>query len=405
MKELLKLLENEIHKTNSNECDKFISKLTGIIREEISKYQKINEGIIKDIDIKKEELEKLRIEIGELDSKEIEDDNLLVKLNKYIEERDSLISMKNELKSKIDNLRIECEKFRKLLELDEDESLEENNLIGVQRYYEYKIKEYVKLVEKREELRDDYIKEIDEISSQLKIKTETDKSIFELKETLDHLNQKLNKNKQTHKELIKDIKERESVLISFNLIESIIFDEIFTDKYILMLKEYKEKLIEIENDNIERIFNKYHNELVSLREIFQLNTDESSDKNLQKVIEEIKNLKCRKDDFLEIKTFIDERVDLLKSMEEFEKLASDPKRLFKSSFQLNKEEKFRKTAYPNLIKLEESIFNKIENYERKHGKFIFNRIEYKDFLKREIENRGLLITFDTPQRKKLKNLK
>jgi hypothetical protein len=51
-------------------------------------------------------------------------------------------------------------------------------------------------------------------------------------------------------------------------------------------------------------------------------------------------------------------------MKEFEVTASDPARLFRPSFQLIEEEKFRKTACPNLLSLEASLKKKILEYEK-----------------------------------------
>ena len=47
----------------------------------------------------------------------------------------------------------------------------------------------------------------------------------------------------------------------------------------------------------------------------------------------------------------------------FEQTAKDPKRLFRSSFQLNEEEKFRRRAYPTLLKLETILTEAIEKFE------------------------------------------
>ena len=48
----------------------------------------------------------------------------------------------------------------------------------------------------------------------------------------------------------------------------------------------------------------------------------------------------------------------------FEQTASDPKRLFQSSFQLVEEEKFRRRAYPTLLKLESTLLNAIIKFEQ-----------------------------------------
>jgi len=58
----------------------------------------------------------------------------------------------------------------------------------------------------------------------------------------------------------------------------------------------------------------------------------------------------------------------------FEQTAKDPKRLFQSSFQLNEEEKFRRRAYPTLLKLETTLMDAIEKFEQ--GKCLVYRWLY-----------------------------
>lgn len=60
---------------------------------------------------------------------------------------------------------------------------------------------------------------------------------------------------------------------------------------------------------------------------------------------------------------IDQRKNLLNEMKLFETTASDPRRLFKPSFRLVQEEKFRKTCFPNLMKLETSIVKKVKQFQ------------------------------------------
>lgn len=50
-------------------------------------------------------------------------------------------------------------------------------------------------------------------------------------------------------------------------------------------------------------------------------------------------------------------------MVEFEKTASDPRRLFKSSFQLLEEERWRKTCFPTLLKMEEDLVFAVQKLE------------------------------------------
>ncbi|KAI5184943.1 hypothetical protein NEHOM01_0494 [Nematocida homosporus] len=64
----------------------------------------------------------------------------------------------------------------------------------------------------------------------------------------------------------------------------------------------------------------------------------------------------------DIKAFIREREELLVKMSAFEEQASDPQRLFRSSFQLISEEKFRKMAVPTLLRVEKEIFSLAQEY-------------------------------------------
>ncbi|KAI7899233.1 microtubule associated protein-domain-containing protein [Cokeromyces recurvatus] len=62
--------------------------------------------------------------------------------------------------------------------------------------------------------------------------------------------------------------------------------------------------------------------------------------------------------------FIQKRKDLIQEMIDFEKTATDPKRLFKASFQLIKEEKWRKSCYPRLLRLNRQLIKSIQEFER-----------------------------------------
>ena len=54
----------------------------------------------------------------------------------------------------------------------------------------------------------------------------------------------------------------------------------------------------------------------------------------------------------------------IQEMLEFEVIASDPRRLFKNSAQLNKEEQFRHSAYPTLLGLEDQIRVGLTDFEK-----------------------------------------
>ena len=82
------------------------------------------------------------------------------------------------------------------------------------------------------------------------------------------------------------------------------------------------------------------------------------------------------------------RQAFIQKMLEFEVIASDPKRLFKSSTILNKEEQFRKSAYPTLLKLEDAIREALDQFEEETGEpFMWEGDYYLVVLEKEIEER------------------
>ncbi|KAL1925301.1 uncharacterized protein VTP21DRAFT_184 [Calcarisporiella thermophila] len=91
---------------------------------------------------------------------------------------------------------------------------------------------------------------------------------------------------------------------------------------------------------------------------------------------------------------INERREFINKMIEFEKNASDPRRLFHSSFQLMQEEKWRRTCYPNLLKLEDALLRSIKHYEEVEAKpFLHEGTRFLDTLQFEITERQINKTF------------
>ncbi|CAG8608625.1 25001_t:CDS:10 [Gigaspora margarita] len=73
---------------------------------------------------------------------------------------------------------------------------------------------------------------------------------------------------------------------------------------------------------------------------------------------------------------------------QFEKKASDPRRLFQSSFRLLEEEKWRKSCWPNLVRIEDQLVNACVNYEETERKpFMHESMRYLDNLQSEISER------------------
>lgn len=63
------------------------------------------------------------------------------------------------------------------------------------------------------------------------------------------------------------------------------------------------------------------------------------------------------------------RANSIQKMRDFEKSASDPARLFRPSFQLLEEEKFRKSALPTLLHLEAKLQSKLREYHDAFGEY------------------------------------
>lgn len=92
---------------------------------------------------------------------------------------------------------------------------------------------------------------------------------------------------------------------------------------------------------------------------------------------------------LQLITSISSRYTLIDKMREFEKSASDPARLFRSSFQLLQEEKFRKTALPSLLSLESQIKTQLTEYKAKFDEdfLVEDDRNYSEILEEEISSR------------------
>lgn len=81
-------------------------------------------------------------------------------------------------------------------------------------------------------------------------------------------------------------------------------------------------------------------------------------------------------------------------MIDFEKTASDPKRLFQASFRLIEEEKWRNTCLPHLLQLDRQLIKAIEEFERLAGKpVMIGERRYLDTLLDEIADREANQTF------------
>ncbi|KAL9540773.1 hypothetical protein MBANPS3_009498 [Mucor bainieri] len=95
-----------------------------------------------------------------------------------------------------------------------------------------------------------------------------------------------------------------------------------------------------------------------------------------------------------LKALMKERKDLIQKMIDFEKTASDPKRLFQASFQLLEEEKWRNNCLPRLLYLDRQLIKALNEFEKLAGKpVMIGERRYLDTLLDEIADREANQTF------------
>ncbi|KAI5170765.1 hypothetical protein NEFER03_0224 [Nematocida sp. LUAm3] len=121
---------------------------------------------------------------------------------------------------------------------------------------------------------------------------------------------------------------------------------------LIKVKEYSQKLEEITKISKTQ---ETHAEIDSL-------PFDQQEELLSRVENQAKNIEEEYSILRNITEFISERKELLRQMAIFEERASDPQRLFRSSFQLVSEEKFRKMAVPTLLRVEKEILTLSEKH-------------------------------------------
>ncbi|KAJ3218035.1 carboxypeptidase C prc1 [Dinochytrium kinnereticum] len=95
---------------------------------------------------------------------------------------------------------------------------------------------------------------------------------------------------------------------------------------------------------------------------------------------------------------IEQRNAYIEKLKEFEIDASDPNRLFKASFRLLEEEKFRKASVPILMKMENQLRNAVRDFEAENYPFFFEGRRWIHTLDQELQDRFInkaLFLFDT----------
>lgn len=227
--------------------------------------------------------------------------------------------------------------------------------------------------------------------------------ICDLRKILESLMTEYEMKKDQYEKLACEIKKKERVLN----IERRTFVYDLSESTLSEMQEYDEWLKSEQSRLFDEIFDRIRGEIIELSNAVgkvALEYPRSED-GLVKMKEEVEKLYPVREMYREIVDIIKKRTELIEKMMQFEKVASDPKRLFKSSFQLNTEEKFRNSAYPSLLKMEEAIFQMIDAFEMNYGPFFYEGLEFRKALKGEIENRIINRTVfisrcDSPYRKK-----
>ncbi|RIA94586.1 microtubule associated protein [Glomus cerebriforme] len=146
------------------------------------------------------------------------------------------------------------------------------------------------------------------------------------------------------------------------------------EEYTVQLGELWDKCLVPQYERDEFFFNL--RALVSAEEVYEL---------LAQEVDRLQDLyvKCAK-----IYRLMLERRALIEKMILFEKTASDPRRLFQPSFRLLEEEKWRKSCWPNLVKIEDQLINACLAYEEAERKpFMHESKRYLDTLQSEISER------------------
>lgn len=259
--------------------------------------------------------------------------------------------------------------------------------------------------ERMETKRQLYYDEIERIGKAIKRSAAFtfEEKICELKRMAEEMRNEMEDRSSRHDALLKEIRRREGYLGQG---EKELPDGL-DDESMGSIVSYNEHLKKEQARLFDEIFDRTREELTQICGIFGIGLEEydRSEKALDAMRALVESLIPKKERFVEISESIQRRRALLARMTEFEKAASDPKRLFKSSFQLNMEEKFRNSAYPSLLKMEEALFEMIDSYERQFGTFMYENMQYRMALKNEIENRIINKTVfisrcDSPYRKK-----
>ncbi|KAI4291611.1 hypothetical protein PAPHI01_0885 [Pancytospora philotis] len=313
--------------------------------------------------------------------------------------------LRGQVQSEIGGLEEEMRRVREWMGLQPAAEIERDVSMAVVSMLRLELDELNAEKARREAQRQGFYDRIKEICSELErdCALAYDESIGALEQTVERLESELLRCKSDYERISGEIAKREACLG----MPPRAFERCYSSESMREMEAYNDHLRAEQTRLFDSIFSRVRDELSEISAIFGLAAESypATEEALGLMRDKIAELLPKKDLFCEIVALIERRRLLLQKMTEFEKIASDPKRLFKSSFQLNSEEKFRNTAYPSLLKLEESIFEQIDAYEKNFSGFVYNSEKYRVVLRAEIDNRIINRTVfisrcDSPYRKR-----
>lgn len=155
----------------------------------------------------------------------------------------------------------------------------------------------------------------------------------------------------------------------------------------LQKERFREMLAEQERDLV-CLWDEIETPLAERQEILEQMRQYSAVETLEKQSALIHALKPIAEAHAVIRVKVEKRQALIQRMKEFELSAADPNRLFGSSFRLNQEERFRKAAYPTLVKIETDLLALLGEFREKNGADLrFGGQNVREAILEEKENR------------------
>ncbi|ORD94936.1 hypothetical protein ECANGB1_1895 [Enterospora canceri] len=367
--------------------NKYVKSVTEAIKSQLTEIEWERTKMLDEIERIKEETDGLVEEIYGEDgvdrAERVSLERTILCKMQYGEELEKYKKTKMEYEIKNGELNREIEKYGVILDgytVENGSSMDkvdENNcnnpeisLIHTNKLLKSRLDSIKQKLQQNESYRTYFYTNIKMVSRDLKIDCPIsyDETVQELDKLYNTLKNELETNKNEFIRIREEISAREELFGD----TACCFDECYSRKYLKMMISHLEQVKQNEVTKIQEIkstlLTEYHNELAEYQTNItkigvpdhqlsnQTNIDELNQVNeLIEFKSTLIKMKETNSKLSDISDLMGKRDGLLSAIDEFEKLAADPRRLFKSSFQLNKEEKFRKTAIPTLIKIETEI--------------------------------------------------